>query len=198
MSTPELDRLIVEHLADLDAAAHRIEQMEARLWVSFASVMATWAATAGWEGVFDTSGELQLSPREWTVDGERRAWFHIDWGPDDDGTGKDGMPWFGLCRLTGVGGGQVCLWLDHKGYRNSWKPAARAAAEAVRPMGFVLSNYANFYTDCTPVQAEMARAFEDDDLETALAVVVKALDRAALAKDHFTDMMRTSGALPNG
>lgn len=198
MSTPELDRLIVEHLADLDAAAHRIEQLEARAWAALAKEMATWAATAGWNGVFDTGGDLQVSPPEWTVPGERRAWFYIGWGPDDDDTGEAGQPWFELSRLTGVGGGRLCLWLDHKGYRNSWKPAARAGAEAVRPMGFALTDYANFYTDCTPVQAEMARAFEDDDLETALAVVVKALDRAAAAKDHFTDMMRTSGALPNG
>lgn len=191
MSTPELDRLIVEHITDLDGAATRSEAMERVIWQAQADALEEWAKEAGWRGGFAIDDDLQVWPEYWEVDGQRQAWFALGFGHKDEELGL----YFDLTRLVGAGGGQVCLWFGYRGLRNPWKAAAKDRAEEVRASDFILTPYGDFYTDCTPRTAEMALAFESGDFSPAKAPVRGALDRARAAEPTFTDILRKLKAI---
>ncbi len=82
MSSPELDALIVEHLADLDRAAEGIEDIETRIFTAFGARAGVWAKSQGWSSDFDypeggwDNWVNWLAPAEWrttdtAVEGEK-------------------------------------------------------------------------------------------------------------------------------
>jgi|GEM_PF-5919076 len=191
MSTPELDRLIVEHINEIDGAATRIEGMERLIWQALADVLEDWCKANGWRGGFDIDDDLQIWPEHWEVDDQKQAWFGLGFGHKDEDLGL----YFDLSRLVGAGGGQICLWFGYRGLRNPWKAAARERAEDLRSADFVLTPYGDFYTDCTPVTADMAFAFETGDFSAAQALIRSALDRARAAEPTFTEILRKLKAI---
>jgi hypothetical protein len=53
MESPELDRLIVDHLVDIDAAAMRLTMVEREVFRALDVMAEEWAKKNGWEGGFD-------------------------------------------------------------------------------------------------------------------------------------------------
>ncbi|GAW41164.1 hypothetical protein SH203_01567 [Brevundimonas sp. SH203] len=190
MSSPELDRLIVEHIADLDSAATRIDLIEERIWKAHAEALEDWSRAMGWGGDFDIEDDLIAAPAHWEVDESKQAWFEIDFGPEDDELGLH----FNLMRLTGAGG-RVCLRFGYNGLRKPWKAAARQHAEALQQFGFVMTPYADFYTDCTPVFTNMIEAVESGDFSPATDPLRAALDRAKAAEPTFTAILKQLKAI---
>lgn len=191
MDTSQLDRLIVEHLSDLDSAAGEIDRIEDRIWTAMSERMEEFASSMGWGGQYEIEDELSVHPPEWTADGARLAWFELGYGPADDESALN----FNLARLCGVNGGQMCLWLLHGGRRTPWKTVAKAQAASVADLGFSMTDYANFHVDCTPSQAEMAQALSDDDFEQALQPLVQALARLPASVPAFTAMLQQAKLL---
>lgn len=190
MNSPELDRLLVESILDLDASAHHIESLQDRIWQAHADTLETWSQSNGWVGEFDIVNDLVVLPDAWTVDDKRQAWFELTFGPNEDELGL----YFGLSTLVGARG-QVCLWFRYRGLRNPWKAAARQHAEALQKLGFVMTPYGDFYTECSPQAGKMADAVESGHFEPATAPVAAALDRAKAAQPAFTAILRQLDAI---
>lgn len=194
MDTSQLDRLIVEHLSDLDSAAGEIDRIERRIWTAMSGRMKEFASSMGWAGQFDIKDILWVCPPEWMADGRPIARFNLGYGPaDEEGDGSGAH--FDLTRLCGVNGGQMCLWQYHGGGRNAWKPVARAQAAIAAELGFAMTDYVNFHTDCTPAQADMAQALADDDFEQALQPLSRALARLPASVPAFTAMLQQAKLL---
>ncbi|WP_284876675.1 hypothetical protein [Brevundimonas sp. MEB006b] len=190
MSSPELDRLIVENILDLDSAANRVEPIEMRIWAAHAEAMESWSQDCGWVGEFDTDGDLIARPEAWETDGEKQAWFGLGFGANDDELDL----YFELVQLTGAKG-NVCLWFGYKGLRNPWKAVARQHAEALREFGFVMTPYGDFYTPCSPDLTQMVEAVESGDFRAATDPVRAALDRGKAAEPVFTAILKQLGAI---
>ncbi|KIC55979.1 hypothetical protein RM53_14185 [Brevundimonas nasdae] len=75
MSSPELDRLIVEHIVDLDSAATRTGPIEQRIWAAHAEALEDWSHANGWVGDFDIEKDLTAGAAHWEVDERKQAWF---------------------------------------------------------------------------------------------------------------------------
>lgn len=195
MDTSQLDALIVEHLADLDAAASHVHQVEERIWAKMGETIETWAKGSDWKGSFDRDVDgLWLAPPEWASEGEEVAWFELDSGPADQ-DGRESDLYFDLSRICGLGEGSVALWLRHKAGPKVWKPIAKANAGNVTGTGFSMNDYAKFYMDCTPAQAEMVQALADADFEQALQPLVQALARLPASVPAFTAMLQQAKLL---
>ena len=190
-ASPEVDRLIVEHMMDLDGAARRVEPMEKLVWRAHAETIEAWCEANGWAGDFDPEKALIATPPHWIVDGERQAWFYWDFGENDAELGL----YFDLSRLVGVGGGQLCMWLGYRGLRNPWKAAARRYAEELKRSDFAMTAYGNFFTDCTPKASDMPEALESGDFGVATLLVSRALDRAKAAEPTVSALLRELGAI---
>jgi hypothetical protein len=52
MALPELDKLIVEHLADIDATAKRLWEIETQVFAAISAAANAWAKKEGWVGEF--------------------------------------------------------------------------------------------------------------------------------------------------
>lgn len=191
MDTSQLDRIIVEHLSDLDAAAGEIDRIERRIWTAMSGRMKEFASSMGWAGQYEIQEDICVHPPEWAADGARLAWFELSFGPADDESSLN----FDLARLCGVNGGQMCLWLLHGGRRTPWKAVAKAQAASVADLGFSMNDYANFHVDCTPSQAEMAQALSDDDFEQVLQPLSRALGRLPASVPAFTAMLQQAKVL---
>lgn len=191
MDTSELDRLIIEHLADLEATGRRIEAIETRIWQVIGDRAKAFAKGRGWTGGFDASDEdIWLAPAVWRQ-GDYMARFYFGWGERDTDEGLPGEPWFGLARLTGVNGGRLCLWLGHSGIgARQWKPAAKKAAASMSDRGFSFSDRAQFFLDCTPSQKAVALGLENDDLSAAMKPIEVALERAGAAAASFGTLLK--------
>lgn len=191
MDNPDLDRLIVENIADLDASARRIEAMAERVWEAQAETLKAWCTEKGWLGDLDPTEDLSVWPSYWAVDGKPQAFFRLGYGENDDDLAHQ----FDLTRLVGAAGGRVCLWLEYAGLRNPWKATVRPRAEALQEHDFLMTPYANFYTDCTPTVAEMADGFEQGDFSAPMSRVRRALDRAKAAESTVTEILRALEAI---
>jgi hypothetical protein len=192
MDASQLDSMIVRNLGDLDAAAHRILQIERRIWRDLGDLVEAWATRAGWKWYAEVD-EVWVAPGEWLVDGEAQAWFSFQWGPNDEGEGLPGEPFFDLCRLSGVAGGRLCLWLDFKGIgARAWKQSMSLLVADVGELGLTLTDKLNAFIDCTPTTVTLADGLLDDDLTTALAPVGRALDLAASAWSLLDTVLTTA------
>ncbi|QYC11510.1 hypothetical protein [Brevundimonas nasdae] len=191
MNNPDLDRLIVESVVDLDAAATRMDQLQSLLWDAQATTLRAWAASNGWLGEFDPKGDLRVWPKPWDGDGVPKAAFSLAAGPDNVDLGH----YFELLGLLGAGGARTALWFQYKGPRPPWKIAARQEAETLAGYGFIWTASAHFQTDCTPVYAEMIDSVETADYAPMTVKITSALERTKAAVPDFTRLLSSLGAL---
>lgn len=177
---PELDRLILEHLGDLDATAKHIEVVEVRVWAEIAERVEQWAAGKGWIGSYDVDDDIWVAPIEWQQgDDDPLAWFAIGYGPGDRGNGVEGEAYFGLSRLAGVGEGRLCLWLGFEGVNRSvWRRVFRLAVEQDNTGGFVFDERDGLFVDCTPPAGLLADAVAEGQFDLAFAPLDGALEAA--------------------
>lgn len=195
MDTSQLDALIVEHLADLDAAANQVIRIEERIWKAMGDLMKEHSEENGWRGSFDKDDDvLWLAPPEWVIEGEEIAWFTLDLGPADQDNRESDL-YFDLSRLCGLGEGSLSFWFRLNAGKRQWKPVAKALAENVADLGFSMTDSATFHMDCTPSQSAMAQALSDDDFEQALKPLSLALDRLPASVPAFTTMLQQSKLL---
>ncbi|SFS85079.1 hypothetical protein [Brevundimonas viscosa] len=192
MDTSELDRLIVQNLEDLDAVVHRTHAIEKVIWKHIGDAGRGWAHQHGWRASpAEDEDECWVAPPAWQARG-RDFWFEVHWGPGDEDTGAPGEPWFSLCRLAGVGGGRLCLWLRWNGLRpGDWKAAAVPRMDEIRDAGFRLSDGRLVpYLDCTPQPGAVAQGLAEGDLSVAYAHLRDAFDAAARAVATFDPILK--------
>lgn len=195
MATPELDGLIVEHLADLDRATARIEGLQSEIFTAIGKRAENWARKQGWAAdfIYPKGGwsdwEAWVAPQEWrtadTAD-DVDAWFELRVGPGDTEEGIEGEDWYYLTRLCGVGVGQMGLMFKSDiAKKNQWKKAFPHVAELVAGTGFVASADRSLFLPFRIDPADLAVALREEDPDAALDPFEAALDTLLKAKPAF-------------
>jgi hypothetical protein len=192
LETTELDRLIVNNLAEIEATWDRVEQLDQHLWSEVGEFVANWANEKGWSSECDEN-TIKAYPADWaTTDEDNRVNFYLAWGPDDT---EKGVPYSWLARFAGISGARLCLWLEQSVGSRTWKPIARTAEAQLSPLGFSLSNGGHFYTECTLDAAVLAGSLANQQLASAFTPIGEALGRAKAAAPLFSPLLKAARAL---
>jgi hypothetical protein len=203
MPSPELDSLIVEHLADLDRAAARIGALEDQVFTTIGDKAQQWAGQKGWKSDFDypTEGwgawEAWVAPEEWRTpetlekDNEFDAWFEFDVGDGDTLGGKESEDWFYLTRLCRVGVGQIGFRFKHSGIikARQWNQNSACLNEIVAPTKFVPAEERSFFMPISIDPRVLAQTIKDEDLDAALKPFEEALDDVLASRPHFDKLI---------
>jgi hypothetical protein len=205
MSAPELEALIVEHLADLDRAAAGVDGIEARVFAAFGEKAGVWAKKHGWISDFDypEGGWLDwaawIAPPEWrtadtaveddTFDGR----FAISVSGGDTESRKAGEDWFYLTRLCGAGVGQIGFRFRRTDFvkPKKWKQALPLLADLVKNTGFALDEEPSFFLPVTIQAITLAQAIREEDLEAALGPIDTALESLLHAQPALSEVLRS-------
>lgn len=191
---PELDKLIIQNMEDLDATAKRIDALVREIWREVETHVETWAKARRWLTSMDWD-DPWIAPPQWKQDDRWMASFKIGWGPGDAEETKEGIPYFHLSRLAGVGGGRFCLWLHFiEVKRSAWKPVFRDAASHLKAGGFLFDDAEGFYFDCTFSARSLAEAVAEDDYEVAFEPLNRALEAAHASWPLFDKMLKKARA----
>jgi len=191
---PELDKLIIQNLEDLDATAKRIDALTEEIRREVFDLLQSWAKDRDWL-VSEDPDDPWVAPHDWYQDDDYFAWFQVDWGPGDTGQGMEGEAYFDLSRLAGVGGAKLCVWLWFEGVKAPvWKSIFRQATDQAKAGGFSYDDKDGFYIDCTPSPASLAAAVADDDFAAAFEPLTRALDAAHAAWPIFDQLLKKARA----
>ena len=208
MSSPDLDALIVEHLADLDQVGARINAIEAEVFAAMGERAKGWAERNGWRDIFEYSvegGWDQWNPwiaaPDWrtadtTVDDDQfDIWFQLSVGNGDTESRASGEDWFYLTRLCQAGSGQVGFHLIHASIvkPRKWKQVLPEIREMISDPAFTIitiQNEASIYLPFKIPQHALAAALRDEDPDAALDPFEEALDTLLRAKPQFDRVLQ--------
>jgi hypothetical protein len=192
---PELDKLIIDNIADLDATAKRIDALVGEFWGEVSGHLQSWAKENGWLASQDPDDPWVAPPEWFQGDDDYFAWFSVSWGPGDSGDAKEGEAYFDLSRFAGVGGGKLCVWLGFDGVKRSvWKPLFREAASQSKAGGFSFDEVDGLYLDCTPPPGSLVTAVAEDDYAAAFEPLNRALDAAHANWPLFDKLLKRARA----
>ena len=209
MSSPELDGLLVEHLADLDQASARIFAIQKVVFTAMGERAREWAERNGWcGGEFDYSDDggwanwdAWVAPPDWrTADtvAEQNKFdgkFGLMLGDGDTGWGEPGEDWFYLTRLCQVAKGQIGFQFFRPASVKVklWKQAVPRLREIVPHPPFVgitaIKEHA-FFLQFRIDPVTLAAALRDGEPGAALAPFEAALDALLEAKPAFDEVLQ--------
>jgi hypothetical protein len=199
MSSPELDALIIEHLADLDRAAKRISLIEHALFSAMNARAEGWAKRKGWTGKFkipENGGwddwDIWLAPTEWgNAADESDADFDFCFAPEvgagDTEGGKAGEAWNYVTRLCGLEGGQIGFRFVKPSAigKRKWQGIVDQYRGPISSTRFILDSEPSFFLGFRIDPAALAAALRDDDPNAALGPFEAALDALFEARPVF-------------
>jgi hypothetical protein len=199
VSSPELDALIIEHLADLDRAAEGIADIEKRIFTAFGARAGVWAKSQGWSSDFDYPEggwdywDNWLAPAEWrtadtAVEGEK-----FD-GRFQFGGVMAGKYSFNLTSLCGAAVHHLGFWFERPGFVKvrKWKQAFPRLAELVKSTGFIWQDdELSFFRPVTIQPATLAQALLEEDIDAALGPFDAALESLLHARPAFDGVLRS-------
>jgi hypothetical protein len=199
---PELDSLIVSHLADLEDALVRLEEfVEPRLGGGVNDILERFMSRTGWPGKADWSeNHLWVAPTSWrTEEGSSRddfgAYFEFEIIPGQD----EAEDYYSITSLAGVGSATYGLrWNQNQLNKTQWKKFIQAQTERLdnlRKKGFHFD--ARSKRIHYPVRVDHARlveAFREDSFDEALAPLVAALEAALASEAAFEELLGAARA----
>lgn len=189
----ELDLLIVKHLADMDGAAKRLDNLERRVFPALDRLMEELADAAGWDGKFDWWGkeELWLAPSTWARSDEQwRGHFEFGFGEGDTGEGSGNEDYFYLTRLCRVGRGQLGFRFKSDVLQAKLRLRTREAVPFLRGTPFAADQDGWWFMPVAVPLERMIEALSADDLERGLEPVrerIAELIHCAPAFEKFLD-----------
>ncbi len=199
MSSPELDALIVEHLADLDRAAEGIADIEKRIFTAFGARAGAWAKSQGWSSDFDypeggwDNWVNWLAPAEWRTTDTAVEDEKFDGKFQFDGvTARKDR--FVLTSLCGAGVDHLGFWFVRPEFIRvrKWKQAFPRLAELVKNTGFVWQDdELCFFRPVTIQPANLAQALLEEDIDAALGPFDAALESLLQARPAFDEVLRS-------
>ncbi len=206
MLSHDLDVLVVEHLADLDDAAKRLQKLEPRLWRGIDELARDAADKNAWIGKFDfcDKEDLWLAPASWKQpkDGKRRGFFSFEFGPGDTGYGTGDEDYFYLTRLCGLGRGQLGFRFKSDVLGTKLRNLARESGTILRNTPFSPDENGWPFMQVQVPHKLLVDAIAADEFETALEPVadrINAMIGSQRAFETFLDkyVSKTSSASRN-
>jgi hypothetical protein len=193
MSSPELEKLLVEHLSDMDSAAKQITMLQIKVFRELGELVERWTTKTTWSGKFDyMEDELWLAPEDWRSPGtdkdEHRfqAWFQMEVGAGDTESEKPEEDFFYLTRLCGQGTGQVGFrFRQDITTKGRWRKSFKDLAGSLSTTAFLVDAEPSFFLPVRLDSAELAGALLEQDIERALRPMDTVLEQLIAAKPAF-------------
>jgi hypothetical protein len=192
MTSPELEKLLVEHLSDIDSAVKQTKILERRVFSEIDEMIKAWAARTTWSGTFDyIDDKLWLAPDDWrssdeTDKGDFQAWFELDVAAGDTSSDAPEEDCFYLTRLCGRGTGQVGFRFRQEiASKGRWRKGFKDRVGLVAATAFLPDAEPSFFLPMRLDSAELAEALLEQDIERALKPVERVLEQLVVAKPAF-------------
>lgn len=198
MASPDLDALIVEHLADIDAASKQLDVINRELFGVMGTIAFNWAKKNGWIGEFEYFEDgLWLAPPDWRVPGsskaanEVRAWFDIELGAGDTGNLEPEEDYFLTTRLCQVGLGQVGFRFKQDIIKKgAWNKTFKDQASTLSKTAFIADTTLSFFLPIRLDAVQLAQALRDKAPEDAMSPFKEALETLNTAKPQFDAIIK--------
>jgi hypothetical protein len=211
MSDADLHALIVNNLADLDAAVRRVWfTLEPAVAEAIDKIIDESREQAGWDGEVGWQDKgCWLAPSDWKKSGEvvrgdsHKCRFWLDSGLDDTietiGTEKS-KDAFWLTRLLGIGDGRLGFrWSRNDVRRLAWRKLVSEETKLIstlRAKGFEYEEGdGSFYLPVKVDQAALAAALAAETPVEALGPLRKALQTLVDAKPDFDALLRATASI---
>jgi hypothetical protein len=199
MAVPELDKLIVEHLADIDAAVKRLEALEAEVFGALDSAAKNWAEKNGWAGKFDyLESGLWFAPPEWRVPGTEedekkfQARFEMEVGAGDTQSFKTEEDRFYLTRLCRAGSGEIGFRFKQELItKGQWRKRFKDLTYLVEKTAFVADSEQSFFLPFQVEGAKLAESMQEEAVEVALTPFENTLAQIVEARSAFDAVVAT-------
>jgi hypothetical protein len=203
MAQPELDRLIVNNLADLDAAAQHVENEVQRAVASaMDQILETLLGKGGWAGMakyFDKG--FWLASDEWRKQGDHtgddyQCQFTLEVSLGR-GVEKD---IFWLTQLLGIGDRTLGMrWTRNDVGKVKWRKEVGKQQEIIaklRSRGFdYQETEGSFFLQVLIAQSALAQAVGEESPELALAPFADALQTCIDAKPDFDALLAATAGV---
>ena len=203
MAQPDLSRLIISNLADLDAAAQHVNN-ELQLAVAEAldELAKTFLRNKAWAGLADWNDDaIWLAPNDWRKQGDHTGDdFLCQFNLAESRGRGDAKDIFWLTQLLGIGDRILVLrWERNDVARRRWKNMVGQQQTIIgnlRARNFVYEeSEGSFYLPVRIDQSELAQAVGNESPELALAPFMEALEACFEAKSDFDNLLAaTTGA----
>jgi len=175
MSSPELDKLIIDNWGDLEAARGRADEIEEVVFDAVNQGVKAWCDARGWSGKFKAPASMWLAPPQWTTAHGTRpaadAFFQFVASDTDDDQ------WY-LTALMGLGAGEIAFRLKQELLsKRAWAEIVRDPDNVARLPAFTIDDTPAF---CLPLridQTAVVTALETADFDDALKPLVLLLDQ---------------------
>ena len=195
MSSTDIDRLIILHLADLEDAMRRIGDLQAKIATVMDDIMRECADAAGWSGTFDWNRTgIKSFPKDWIVNEEKNdqdAFFELSTLNNFD---EDEYWLTSLCRSV----------KSEYGFRfnqnivapkRKWHAFIRSYSEEITKSGFILDEIPSLFLPVHVDGTKLAEAVADGDIKSALEPLREAYNRLIVARPLFDALMEKAKAL---
>jgi len=209
MADADLDGLIIDNLADLDAAVLRIWfNLEPAISEAMGEVIGEFRRETGWDGDkeinWDDDG-CWLAPNDWlaAADGAGKPYkceFTLDYGLGDSGDQEEGQDVFWLTRMLGISDGRLGFrWSRNNVKKRPWRRLVGEQSNEVRALrakGFEYEeDEGSFYLPVKILQAELAAAVKDETPKSALEPLRGKLMALLDAKPEFDALLRATSSI---
>jgi hypothetical protein len=176
MTVADLDTMLLDGWADLDAAGKRADAIEEMVFEAINRRAESWAEERGWSGIFNGPDELWIAPPAWTTStGGRRpgadAWFQLS----DKGAEED--CWW-LTSLMGLGQGRLFFKFRQTRIVNkAWVAIAKEAGNAAALPQFTVDDSPSFILPFRVDRDLIRPAVQGDGLQGVLDRLEAALQQ---------------------
>jgi len=203
MSTKEIQVLVIRHLKDIDAAAKLLEnEIQGTIFSKIDTCAEEWVAARpdkGWYGRYGWKEKraLAIAPIAWRVSGSepKEELFYASFELEGIDSEKD---YFWLTTLCKQGGGTMGFsWrfnLEHFTIKKrDWKNFIGPKVDEIRKLGFTYDNTGGtFFMHFEINSEELAKAYEQDNIEDALQPMRQVLDRLDKARGSFDRLIASA------
>ncbi|MGY6771047.1 hypothetical protein [Komagataeibacter sp. NFXK3] len=185
MNSPELNKALVENLADLEATATRLHMLDDALGAAIDADTNKWMAENNWSGDTDEDdgwvapkGEGWYNPDDDEPNGAFFEWANFEDQAEDN---------YYVTQLCQLGQDKVGIrFVQDQIGRAQWKKIVSELAELVSGTGFILEEKKlSFFLPVKIDQKILASSLGDDDMEVGLKQYREALDQLLKARTAF-------------
>jgi hypothetical protein len=203
MAQPELDRLIVSNLADLDAAAQHVDNViQPAIAEALNRILETFLHKGEWVGLADWPDEgIWLASEDWRKPGDHTGddylcqfCLEVSLGRGDE---KDK---FWLTQLLGIGDRTLGLrWTRNDVGKRAWRRVVGQQQQIIaklRARGFDYQEAeGSFFLPVRVDQSALTQAVGDESPELALAPFTDALQACTNAKPDFDALLKATAGI---
>lgn len=193
MFANELNKLLIEHLGDLDDGARRLEMLQQEVAEEIDDIFDKWVTEKGWikgdETWKDDRDASVARPPWFTEEKGWIAWFQLDFASGDDGNPGAEKDHFWLTRLCREGRGQMGFrFVENEFGKTQWKRFLKANANRLADTRFILDDEPSLFLPFKIEKDALANGAEHEDFSEALQPLTEALDHLYDMSTRFEEL----------